>query len=92
MATVILDRNYLLELYGGLSNLQNQTKIEITEERIEKIDENAFVGFDNLKVLDLNSNKLKTIKSNQFERLINLETLELQQNQIAELDENAFVG
>jgi len=59
--------------------------------RIDYIHENAFVGLDNLYVLDLSSNNLKEI-SNAFDSLHQLVRLDLSSNLIESFDESIFDG
>ncbi|XP_015591453.1 chondroadherin-like [Cephus cinctus] len=62
-------------------------RCEVTE-----IDDHAFKGLINLKMLMLDKNNLQTLKAVWFESLTNLNTLSVTENQLQVLDPEVFVN
>jgi hypothetical protein len=63
-------------------NLQNN--------EISEIDEDAFVGLKKLKTIDLSNNQLENITTNIFHKNLELKFIELQDNKIKTVDVDVF--
>jgi Leucine-rich repeat (LRR) protein len=88
-----LNLQLLLDWYNGLSNLIEQTTIDLSSKKISSISANTFSNLINLtESLILTNNKLTYIDSNTFYGLSSLNSLYLDKNQIRSLSPNAFNG
>ncbi|XP_039283011.1 adhesion G protein-coupled receptor A3 [Nilaparvata lugens] len=85
-----LSQNNLTHITANLPYLPNLLKLDLSRNRISKIDLGAFSNLTSLKTLDLSFNKLKHLSRAYFEGLSNLERLRLSDNQISQIKEGTF--
>lgn len=64
--------------------------LNLSVNRISKIEGEVFVGFQNLRILSLHINNLQHINSTTFSGLMMLEELDLSRNMISDFDRDAF--
>ena len=65
--------------------------LNLSHNHIIELNENIFVGLDQLEILNLTKNKLKSINlKTVFSKLTNLKELILRENEIESLAENSF--
>jgi Leucine-rich repeat (LRR) protein len=75
------------------SDLTSVIVLDLGENRITKIEKNAFAGISkSLLTLLLKKNKLQFIKSTHFNALLNLLSLDLSENQISSIQLGSFDG
>nr|AFK76496.1 toll-like receptor 22l [Gadus morhua] len=81
--SIELSRNNISTLYKtDLKNLPNLLRLDLTRNRISKIESSTFVVQISLKVLTLNNNRLCKLQEGMFDGLVNLIELYLTSNQI----------
>lgn len=88
---VELNREFLINKYGK-DELLEETNIILINNRINKVDLNAFRNLKHLKELSLFGNDIPEIEANVFVSLSNLTSLFLYENQLNKIDCNAFKG
>ena len=64
----------------------------LNDNRITKIEKNAFAGLNSLQLLNLSANNIDKIEKNAFEGLNSLLVLNLYANNIDKIENNAFEG
>ena len=64
----------------------------LNDNRITKIEKNAFAGLNSLQLLNLSANNIDKIEKNAFEGLNSLQRLNLSGNDIDKIEKNAFTG
>ena len=69
---------------------KNTYKLELQENDISVIENNAFNNLPDLRYLYLHSNKITSIKSDMFNNLTKLYWLQLQNNNISVIKNNTF--
>lgn len=75
------------------SDLPASTKnLYVFKNGIETLDQQDFIGLENLEMLDLSQNKLKELPDHVFEPLTSLRNLDLSSNQITLISQESFVG
>ncbi len=89
MTSLNLSNKELKEI-PNISMMINLRYLDLSQNKIEKIEENAFNSLINLKELYLYHNQLTKIDKNIFVSLSKLKCLSLFCNQIKEIEENAF--
>ena len=77
---------------GSFKNLPNLRKLDLSDNRIAKIELNAFDGAYNLHELDLKKNELTHVEDGVFESLKNLTSLELRENYFKCVKNTTFTG
>ena len=80
--------NYITSLKTGLVGLL--THLDLSSNRLTKLNNQDFQNLQNLNELLLNENKIAMIESDTFKYLINLKTLSLRQNYLLELKNYTF--
>ncbi|XP_054474212.1 toll-like receptor 5 isoform X2 [Anoplopoma fimbria] len=94
VTTLDLSKSHIFALQKAfLSPLKNAFKIDISMNKINRINRNAFNGLQgHLRILNLSSNLLGEIYSHTFANLTELWVLDLSYNHIAVLGHKAFSG
>ena len=88
-----LNREFLVNKFGSEDRLKEQTEIEVKyNDKIKRINSNAFNGLVNLETLSLSDNEIEVIEANSFESLVNLKVLKLNSNKIKQIYSNTFTG
>ncbi len=89
--------NYFLDLSGyGLERIPNSnfshniTTLDLSSNKLTKLNQSDFYGLTNLTVLKLNNNKLETLTEDVFDNLDKLRILYLNNNEIVTLPEKIF--
>ncbi|RZF33859.1 hypothetical protein LSTR_LSTR009883 [Laodelphax striatellus] len=85
-----LSENNLTHITANLPYLPNLLKLDLSRNRISKIDLGAFSNLTSLKTLDLSFNRLKHLSRAYFEGLSNLERLRRRYNQLSQIKEGTF--
>ena len=89
----LLDRNYLVRLYRGFSELERITQIRILSISLEEVDEATFKGLANLKVIYLYNCDIQELPSNVFSNCIEyLRELNLSGNKLTKIEADLFKG
>ncbi|KAM7395807.1 hypothetical protein PAMA_007206 [Pampus argenteus] len=92
--TFDISNNYINALHVGVfSPLRNVTVINISNNKVNYIEENAFIGLqEHLQILSLSFNLLGEVRSHTFKHLAELLRLDLSYNHIGILGDKAFSG
>lgn len=92
--TLDLSKNRIFALQKAVfSPLRNATIIDLSQNKINQINRNAFNGLqENLKLLNLSYNLLGEVFSHTFTNLTNLRVLDLSNNHIGVLGYESFSG
>ncbi|XP_059900082.1 toll-like receptor 13 [Gadus macrocephalus] len=86
-----LSRNNISTLNKtDLKNLPNLLRLDLTRNRISKIESSTFVVQISLKMLILNNNRLCKLQEGMFDGLVNLIELRLTSNQIQTVEPASF--
>lgn len=81
--TVVRSRSFL-----GLSTKE----LDLSNNMIEEIEANAFLGLDNLESITLTKNAIKILHYGSFVGLSRVTTLDLSQQKLSKLEKGVFVG
>lgn len=76
----------------AFKNLKILVEIDLSDNRIENLDKDTFIGNDRLRMLYLSGNPLKKLGAFQFPNLPHLRTLDLQNCMISFVDPMAFAN
>lgn len=92
--TLDLSKGRIFALRQGVfSWLKDVTTIDVSQNRVNQIDRNAFDGLEgHLKMLNLSHNLLGEVYSHTFASLTSLEVLDLSHNHIGVLGHGSFQG
>lgn len=85
-----LERNLLQTLIPGFLNEFESINVNLSENFIEEILDNAFKGSLGIMTLDLSRNKIRTLNSESFGYLDSLEHLDLSSNYLCHLPFGVF--
>ncbi|XP_033125426.1 slit homolog 2 protein-like isoform X1 [Anneissia japonica] len=85
-----LDNNLLTDIPSGLSKLKKLTTLDLSNNLITYIPENAFVNMTSLSTIILSFNKVGCIPKGAFKGLRTLRLLSLHGNEISHIPEGAF--
>lgn len=86
--TVLASHNNLTEITAGLFPVL--INLDLSSNRINRIDSLAFSNLAKLEVLNLSWNNLTSIQSSTFSNLTNLKLLDLSHNQLVNLNAETF--
>ncbi|CAF0707250.1 unnamed protein product [Brachionus calyciflorus] len=75
---------------GVFKRLKNLSRLDLRNNRIDSIEDNAFMGAESLNELFLNENYLTNLNSNTFNGLFNLKTLLLRSNKLNYITNKTF--
>lgn len=90
---LLAGNNVIRELPAFLfTNAGCVTKVDLSFNKIERIDEQTFVGACDLTMLDLSGNRIQELNEHMFHGLVNLTHMNLAYNQINQIHPYAFVG
>ena len=84
-----LNQSLLIQKYGYDLN---SVVIDLSENSIDIIDSNTFIGYTKLEKLYLEENKIKQLEYGLLNHLVNLKEIWLQSNSIVSINRNVFVG
>lgn len=88
-----LNRTSIDSLYkDGFESLKNLTKLDLSNNYIDHINEGAWNGMTNLRELNLSKNILKYLPSHRFLGLENLTVLDLSQTQVSRVGDRLLSG
>lgn len=73
-------------------NAGSVNKVDLSFNKINRIDPQAFIGANDLTTLDLSRNRIEILIENAFNGLVNCTHMHLAYNQIIEIHSFAFVG
>ncbi|XP_034933907.1 chaoptin [Chelonus insularis] len=92
LKTLDLRSNYLTFLHSGTFNLDRLETLNLQDNRLGVLRQQAFRGTSSLQQLDLSGNSLSQLSTEQFRNLRNLRILNLSRNHIRSLSRNVFEG
>ncbi|XP_055302564.1 leucine-rich repeat-containing protein 70-like [Sitodiplosis mosellana] len=73
-------------------NAGSVVRVDLSYNKIKRIDPQGFIGANDLSSLDLSGNKIEIISEHALRGLVNLTHMNLAHNQITEIHSFAFVG
>ena len=76
-------------LFNGY-NISNLQRVNLANNKIKLIDNETFISFKKLEILELNMNQIKRLQINWTKGLENLKTLDLNTNKLDTLPQNIF--
>ena len=82
----------MFEVQKIFDKLQNLVELDLSENYITRVCDEALIDFKNLVLLSLNVNSIEKISEKTFLGLVNLEYLDLSQNSLKNLNESSFNG
>ena len=87
---LLIANNSLLNLPNHFGNLTQLTKLDVSFNSLQILNQANFNEFTSLKFLYLNNNRIKSLDANSFARLTNLIELYLNENLITQLIVDLF--
>jgi|GEM_PF-5179025 len=89
---ILLENNHIISLANVFAGPNSVERLNVNNNRIQKIESSNFINLKNLTQLRLNNNKITHLEASVFEPLVNLSLLNLDNNNIADIDKTAFKG